>query len=161
MNILKQFEGKINGTLEAFDRIIINGYLQQLHSYRLFLYYLIQKNVLLKDFQFFAAQQTAALCQHIESYIQQQGCPLTYLNSGQTDKGGLHAVPMNRHRIKRGLSALDIYKKVLSIHKNANIHSWYLCLPRQLTKPEIERWNAFKKEHNACSFTIEIIYGNQ
>ena len=48
MDILKQFEGKINGTLETFDRIIINGYLQQLHSFRLFLYYLIQKKILLK-----------------------------------------------------------------------------------------------------------------
>ncbi len=25
MDILKQFDGKINGTLETFDRIIING----------------------------------------------------------------------------------------------------------------------------------------
>ena len=48
-----------------------------------------------------------------------------------------------------------------AVQKNTNIHSWYLCLPRQLTKPEIERWNAFKKEHNACGFTIEIIDGNQ
>ena len=37
MDILKQFEEKINGTLETFDRIIINGYFQQLHSFRLFL----------------------------------------------------------------------------------------------------------------------------
>ncbi len=54
MDILKQFDGKINGTLETFDRLIINGYLQHLHSFRLFLYYLIQKNVLLKDFDSFA-----------------------------------------------------------------------------------------------------------
>ena len=27
-----------------------------------------------------------------------------------------------------------------AVQKNTNIHSWYLCLPRQLTKPEIERW---------------------
>ena len=45
MDILKQFGGKINGTLETFDRIIINGYIQPLHSFRLFLYYLIQKNI--------------------------------------------------------------------------------------------------------------------
>lgn len=87
MDILKQFEGKINGTLETFDRIIINGYLQQLHSFRLFLYYLIQKKILLKDFNSFATQQTDILCNHIETYIQEQGCTLTYLNSGQTDKG--------------------------------------------------------------------------
>lgn len=79
MDILKQFEGKINGTLETFDRIIIDGYLQQLHSFRLFLYYLIQKHVLLKDFQSIASQQTAALCNHIESYIQEQGCEFSSL----------------------------------------------------------------------------------
>ena len=58
MNILKQFEGKINGTLETFGHVIINGYIQCLHSFRLFLYYLIQKNVLLKDFDTFARGQT-------------------------------------------------------------------------------------------------------
>ncbi|RKI37570.1 hypothetical protein D7V86_22695 [bacterium D16-51] len=56
MDILKQFEGKINGTFETFDHII-NGYLQQLHNFRLFLYYLIQKNVLPKDFNPFAANR--------------------------------------------------------------------------------------------------------
>ena len=76
MDILKQFEGKINGTLETFDRIIINGYLQRLHSFRLFLYYLIQKEVLLKDFNSFAVQQTDILCNHIETYIRGQGCTL-------------------------------------------------------------------------------------
>ena len=54
MDILKQFVGKINRTLETFGRVMINSYLQQLHNFRLFLYYLIQKNVLLKDFDSFA-----------------------------------------------------------------------------------------------------------
>ena len=89
MDILKQFAGKINGTLETFDRVIINGYIQPLHSFRLFLYYLIQKNVLLKDFDSFARLQTDTLCDHIENYIRGQGCTLTYLNSGQADKGGI------------------------------------------------------------------------
>lgn len=87
MDILKQFGEKINGTLETFDRVIINGYIQPLHSFRLFLYYLIQKNVLLKDFDSFARTQTNTLCNHIENYISQQGSTLTYLNSGQIDKG--------------------------------------------------------------------------
>lgn len=89
MDILNQFNGKINGVLETFDRIIINGYIQPFHNFRLFLYYLIQKNVLLKDFDGFAKQQTDMLCSHIETYIRHNGCPLTYLNSGQIDKGEL------------------------------------------------------------------------
>ena len=84
MDILKQFDGKINGILETFDWVIINGYIQPLHSFRLFLYYLIQKNVLLKDFDSFAKAQTDSLCTHIENYIRGHGCVPTYLNSGQT-----------------------------------------------------------------------------
>lgn len=48
-----------------------------------------------------------------------------------------------------------------AVHKNSNIHSWYLCLPRQMAKPEILRWNDFKNEHSKCGFTIEIIDGNR
>lgn len=114
MDILKLFEGKINGTLETFDRMIINGYLRQLHSFRLFLYYLIQKNILLKDFQSFATKQTADLCHHIESYIQEQDCPLTYLNSGQTDKGELARQCFEKSPEKTGLvcafSAVELCK---------------------------------------------------
>ena len=48
-----------------------------------------------------------------------------------------------------------------ALNKNSNIHSWYLCLPRQLTKPEIEKWNAFKRRYIGYGFPIEIIDGNQ
>ena len=89
MDILNQFDGKINGTLDTFDRIIINGYIQPLHSFRLFLYYLIQKNILLKDFDSFARTQTDTLCCHIENYIRQQGCTLAYLNPARLIKGNL------------------------------------------------------------------------
>lgn len=50
MNIIEQMKDEINGILETFDRMIINGYILQLNNYRQFLYYLIQKNVKLKDF---------------------------------------------------------------------------------------------------------------
>jgi len=103
MDILKQFEGKINGTLETFDRVIINGYIQCLHSFRLFLYYLIQKNILLKDFDAFAKKQTDSLCSHIESYIKEQDCTLTYLASGQDDKGALARKSFEKSPDKTGL----------------------------------------------------------
>ena len=51
MNIIKQNEEKINGILETFDRMIINGYLLNLCNYRQFLYYLIQNDIQLKDFK--------------------------------------------------------------------------------------------------------------
>ena len=49
MNILEQNKEKINGILETFDRMIINGYILQLCNYRQFLYYLIQNDIKLKD----------------------------------------------------------------------------------------------------------------
>ena len=41
MNIIEQNKEKINGILETFDRMIINGYSLNLCNYRHFLYYLI------------------------------------------------------------------------------------------------------------------------
>ena len=71
MNIIQQNKEKINGILETFDRMIINGYLLNLCNYRQFLYYLIQNNVQLNDFNNFALQQTNSLCTNIEEYIKE------------------------------------------------------------------------------------------
>lgn len=58
MNIIEQNKGKINGILETFDRMIINGYSLNLCNYRHFLYYLIQNDVKLVDFDRFAQKET-------------------------------------------------------------------------------------------------------
>lgn len=86
MNIIEQNEEKINGTFETFDRMIINGYVLQLCNYKQFLFYLIKNNVLLKNFDKFASEQTDILCSHIEKYIEDNGVELEYLNSGKIDK---------------------------------------------------------------------------
>jgi len=62
MNIIKDFDDKINGILQTFDRLLINGYLSHLFNYNKFLYYLIENKVKLKDFKEFANQQTGSLC---------------------------------------------------------------------------------------------------
>ena len=82
MNIIQQNKEKINGILETFDRMIINGYLLKLCNYRQFLYYLIQNNVQLKDFNNFALQQTNSLCTNIEEYIKENNVELKYLSYG-------------------------------------------------------------------------------
>ena len=69
MSIIEQNKEKINGIFETFDRMIINGYLLNLCNYRQFLYYLIQNNIKLKDFNKFATEQTESLCSNIESFI--------------------------------------------------------------------------------------------
>jgi len=76
VSIIEQNKRKINGKLETFDRMIINGYILQLCNFRQFLYCLIQNNVMLKDFVEFAQKQTGSLCSHIEKYIKDNGVEL-------------------------------------------------------------------------------------
>ena len=86
MNIIEQNKEKINGVLETFDRMIINGYFLNLCNYRHFLYYLIQNDVKLVDFDKFALEQTNKLCNHIDNYINENNIQTIYLNSGKIDK---------------------------------------------------------------------------
>lgn len=48
-----------------------------------------------------------------------------------------------------------------AVNKNENIHSWHLCLPKQMTISEIEGWENFKEQNKNCGFAIEMIDGNQ
>lgn len=103
MNILEQNKEKINGKLETFDRMIINGYLLNLQSYRHFLYYLIQNDVKLKDFDKFASEQTEQLCKHIDTYIKENNVETIYLNSGKTDKNEIVMNILKNNPNKKGL----------------------------------------------------------
>ena len=103
MNIIEQNKEKINGKLETFDRMIINGYLLNLQNYRHFLYYLIQNNVKLKDFDKFASEQTEELCKHIDSYIKENNVENIYLNSGKTDKNEIVMNILKNNPNKKGL----------------------------------------------------------
>ena len=103
MNILEQNKEKSNGKLETFDRMIINGYLLNLQSHRHFLYYLIQNNVKLKDFDKFASEQTEELCKHIDSYIKENNAENIYLNSGKIDKNEIVMNILQDNPNKKGL----------------------------------------------------------
>lgn len=61
MNIIEKYSEKIRGILTGFDRIIINGYSRQLNNCHQFLYYLIQNNCNLVDFNKFAEEHTSSL----------------------------------------------------------------------------------------------------
>ena len=112
MNILEQNKEKINGILETFDRMIINGYILQLCNYRQFLYYLIQNDIKLKDFDKFALSQTEILCNHIDKYIKDNNCKTIYLNSGKIDKNEIIMNELNKKENNNGLitalSAVEI-----------------------------------------------------
>ena len=103
MNIIEQNKEKINGILETFDRMIINGYILQLCNYRQFLYYLIQNNIKLKDFDKFALSQTEILCDYIDKYIKKNNCETIYLNSGKIDKNEIVMNELDKNNNKVGL----------------------------------------------------------
>ena len=103
MNILEQNKEKINGILETFDRMIINGYILQFCNYRQFLFYLIQNDIKLKDFNKFALSQTEILCNHIDEYIKNNCCKTIYLNSGKIDKNEIVMNELSKKDNKTGL----------------------------------------------------------
>lgn len=103
MNIIEQNKKKINGILETFDRMIINGYLLNLCNYRQFLFYLIQNNIKLKDFDKFALEQTSLLCNHIDSYIKENNVNTIYINSGKLDKNEIVMNEFVKNPDKTGL----------------------------------------------------------
>ena len=103
MNIIENYADKINGVLQTFDRVIINGYILQLCNYGQFQYYLIQNGIRLTNFSQFAEGETKLLCKHIENYIKDNGIELKYLQSGKDDKRELAEQGMSECAAKTGL----------------------------------------------------------
>lgn len=125
MNILEQNKEKINGILETFDRMIVNGYLLNLCNYRQFLYYLIQNDVKLKDFDKFAQNETEILCNHIDTYIKNNNVKTIYLNSGKIDKNEIVMNELEKNPNKTGLitaiSAVEICN-TMTVQPNHETH---------------------------------------
>jgi len=86
MNILEQYEEKINGEFSFFDRMIIKGHILQFYSPSGKTHFLSYNNVLLKDFSAYAQAITTEVCNHIEEYTASQNRPLIYLPSSKTSK---------------------------------------------------------------------------
>ncbi len=103
MNIIEQNKEKINGVLETFDRMIVNGYILQLQRPEKFLFYLIQNDVKLKDFDKFAENQTQSLCEHIDKYIKNNDVEIQYLSSGKENKDELARINLENYPNKIGL----------------------------------------------------------
>jgi len=105
VNIIEKYDDRINGVLETFDRIIINGYLTNLCSYKKFMYYLIENDVKLVDFKEFASAQTELLCRHMENYVKERGVALQYLSSGKLSKEDLAKQEYDKGSSRSGLIA--------------------------------------------------------
>ena len=135
MNIIKQNEEKINGILETFDRMIINGYLLNLCNYKQFLYYLIQNKVLLKDFSDFALKQTNSLCDNIDNYIKENNVELKYLSSGKINKDELARAEFEKSNNKVGLiSAFSVVELCNTITVQPNHETQLLEVSSRATK---------------------------
>lgn len=135
MNILEQNKEKINGVFGTFDRMIINGYLLNLCNYRHFLYYLIQNNIKLKDFDKFAEEQTKSLCNNIENYVKDNNCEINYLNSGKIDKDEFVRNIFDEKPNKKGLiTALSTVEICNTMTVKANKESQKLEVTSRPTK---------------------------
>lgn len=86
MNILEQYKEKIKGVLTGFDRIVINGYSRQLNNNRQFLFYMIQNNCKLVDFNSFTEEHTQSLCSNIENIVKAENRPMEYVMSSKVSK---------------------------------------------------------------------------
>ena len=141
VNIIEQNKEKINGVLSTFDRMIINGYILPFHNPRLFLFYLIQNNIKLVDFDKFAEEQTSSLCSHIDNYIKENNTDLQYLKSGKDDKQAMSKEALKQSNGKIGLiaaySAVELCKtmtvkgnhktkKLETVSRNTKCKHYYL-----------------------------------
>lgn len=86
MNILEQFDGKINGILETFDRMIIKGHIRQFYSPSGKQHFTSYNNILYKDFGTYANKITDDLCSHIDNYVNGLNRPIIYLSSARVSK---------------------------------------------------------------------------
>ena len=112
MNIIEKYSEKIKGILTGFDRIIINGYSRQLNNCRQFLYYLIQNNCNLVDFNKFAEEHTSSLYTNIEKLVKEQNRPTEFIMSSKVNKDEIVRKIFNDNPVKEGLvcciSAMEV-----------------------------------------------------
>lgn len=103
MNIIDKYNDKIKGILTGFDRIIINGYSRQLNNCRQFLYYMIQNNCKLVDFNKFAGEHTNTLCTHIDEIVKKENRPTEFIMSSKVNKDEIARRLFNEYPIDEGL----------------------------------------------------------
>lgn len=99
----RKYNDKIKGILTCFDRIIINGYSRQLNNCRQFLYYMIQNNCNLVDFNKFVEEHTKSLCEHIDKLVSDQSRPTEFIISSKISKDEIARKLFNESPVEEGL----------------------------------------------------------
>lgn len=103
---LLKHQDKVMGILHGFDRLRFQGSLRYLYSPEIFLQYLWEIKVLLKDFKAFATDLTARVCQSAVNLAKAAGRPYHYLRSSQISKEDLARNIATRDQITEGLIAV-------------------------------------------------------
>jgi hypothetical protein len=103
MNILDQYQGKINGVFSFFDRMIFKGYIIQFYSTSGKKHFLSHNNILLKDFASYAHNITQQLCDYIQHYTIEQNRSVIYLASPKVSKEQTALKERERLAVKEGL----------------------------------------------------------
>lgn len=122
MKIIEKFGDKINGVLEAYDRMIIRGHLLPFYGKSGKMYFLSEENVKLVDFSDYAQQVTDMLKANVMKIAADSGRPLIYLNSPTISKETVALKALEKDHVKEGLicvlSTLEMCQS-LEIRKNS------------------------------------------
>jgi len=103
MNILEQYNKKINGEFSFFDRMIIKGHIFGFFSISGKKHFLSYNDILLKDFGKYAQNVTEQICDHIKKYTENKNRPLIYLTSSKTSKEAAALEELKRSPVYEGL----------------------------------------------------------
>lgn len=86
MNILPNYQDKINGVLSTFDRMIFKGHLGSLYRAGNMSYFLNKERILMKDFPAYAEKCTETIKNHAKEFAAKNGRPHVYLESPRISK---------------------------------------------------------------------------
>lgn len=100
---LKRHEGRIQGTIAGFDRVLFRGNLSSICHLGGFDRFLSSQRIRYKDFGVFAQKVTAQVKAHAEQMAAASGRPLIHLASPKTSKEDQARAIMDRDGITEGL----------------------------------------------------------
>lgn len=103
MNILNQYQDRINGTFSFFDRVIVKGHLNRFFTVNGAGSYASQCGVKLKDFPVFAQSITEDLKKKVEEFTASTGRPLVYVKSPKESKEAIAVKAMEENPVEEGL----------------------------------------------------------
>lgn len=100
---LKRHEGRINGIISGFDRVLFIGTLRSISHVAGMNIFLRSHHILYKDFALFADLLTRQIKAHAEKIAEKNGRPFQYLSSSKIRKDEAARKIMHQDKITKGL----------------------------------------------------------